>query len=96
VNPNVQYFYTVWIPLLGLGSGMSNMTLDVGLGSPCSSTIIDNGVPDSVLASTNVTVTAGAAIPAGTYRVLWMTPQMMIPTFTPLNVSLYVKGDTKL
>ena len=74
---------------------MSNMTLDVGIGSPCSTTIIDNGVPDSTLASTNVVVTSGAAIPAGTYRVLWMTPQMKIPTIKPLGASIYIKGDTK-
>jgi hypothetical protein len=58
-------------------------------------TIIDNGVPDSTLASTNVVVTSGAAIPAGTYRVLWMTPQMKIPTIKPLGASIYIKGDTK-
>jgi hypothetical protein len=95
VNPNVFYFYTVWIPLNGVGGTMNNMTLDVGLGSSCSTNIINDGIPDSTLSQINVTVTTGAAIPAGTYRVLWMYPQMQIPTSSPLNQPIFIKGDTK-
>jgi hypothetical protein len=95
VNPNVFYFYTVWIPLNGVGGTMNNMTLDIGLGSSCSTNIINDGIPDSTLSQINVTVTSGAAIPAGTYRVLWMYPQMQIPTASPLNQSIFIKGDTK-
>ena len=95
VNPNVFYFYTVWIPLNGVGGTMNNMTLDIGLGSSCSTKIINDGIPDTTLSQINVTVTSGAAIPAGTYRVLWMYPQMQIPTASPLNQPIFIKGDTK-
>ena len=95
VNPNVFYFYTVWIPLNGVGGTMNNMTLDIGLGSSCSTNIINDGIPDATLSQINVTVTSGAAIPAGTYRVLWMYPQMQIPTASPLNQPIFIKGDTK-
>jgi hypothetical protein len=92
VNPNIQYYYTVWIPLAGVGGTMTNMTIDVGDSTACSTSIIDNGIPDATLAGTNVTVTSGAAIPAGTYRILWL---FVIPVTTPLPSSLYFKGDTK-
>jgi hypothetical protein len=92
VNPNVQYYYSVWIPLAGVGGTMTNMTVDVGASTACSTSIIDNGIPEPTLAGTNVTVTLGAAIPAGTYRILWL---FVIPVTTPLPSSLYFKGDTK-
>jgi hypothetical protein len=92
VNPNEQYYYTVWIPLAGVGGTMTNMTVDVGASTACSTSIIDNGIPDPTRAGTNVTVTSGAAIPAGTYRILWL---FVIPVTTPLPSSLYFKGDTK-
>jgi hypothetical protein len=92
VNPNIQYYYTVWIPLAGVGGTMTNMTIDVGDSTACSTSIIDNGIPDPTRAGTNVTVTSGAAIPAGTYRILWL---FVIPVTTPLPSSLYFKGDTK-
>jgi len=94
VNPLVEYWYTVWIPLAGVGGTMNNMTMDIGLGSQCSTNIIPAGIPDSVLASTSVNI-IGGVIPNGTYRVLWMVPQMQIPTNVPLNQSIYFKGDTK-
>jgi len=92
VNPNVYYYYSVWIPLAGVGGTMTNMTIDVGASTACSTSIIDNGIPEPTLAGTNVTVTSGAAIPAGTYRILWL---FVIPVTTPLPSSLYFKGDTK-
>ena len=94
VNPSVYYWYTVWIPLAGVGGTMNNMTMDLGLGSACSTSIINDGIPDSVLAGTSVTL-SGGAIPDGTYRVLWMYSQMQIPTSVPLTQSIYFKGDTK-
>jgi hypothetical protein len=94
VNPSAQYFYTVWIPLAGVGGTMNNMTMDLGLGSVCSTSIINDGIPDSVLASTSVTV-SGASIPDGTYRVLWMPQLTQIPTSIPLTQFIYFKGNTK-
>ena len=95
VNPAAQYFYTVWIPLAGVGGTMNNMTMDIGLGSACSTNVIPAGIPDSVLAGTSVTI-SGGVIPDGTYRVLWMYPQTQIPTSIPLGQSIYFKGDTKI
>lgn len=91
INPNFQYNYTIWLPLNGVGGTFNNMTVDVG-NSVCGSAIYDNAIPEPGLAGLNVVVSAGAAIPAGTYRVLW---NFQLPPTTPLNYSLYFKGDTK-
>jgi hypothetical protein len=95
VNPNEQYVYSVWVPLAGVGGTFNNMTLDVGTGAACSTSIIDNGIPDSGDAAINVTVPSGCAIPAGTYRVLWMQELNLQPTTPPLGTTLWIKGDTK-
>jgi len=95
VNPSEQYVYTVWIPLAGVGGSMTNMTLDVGTGSACSVSIIDNGVPDTTNAGINVTVPSGCAIPSGVYRVLWMNELYYVPGAPPLSTTLWIKGDTK-
>lgn len=95
VNPSVQYTYTVWIPLAGVGGTMTNMTVDVGFGSACSTSVINDGVPDVVNAGVNVVVPSGCAIPAGTYRVLWMNELYNQPNTTPLSTTFWVKGDTK-
>jgi hypothetical protein len=95
VNPTYKYFYSIWIPLAGVGGTMTNMTVDIGSGGACSTNIINDGLPDPGLSTQNVTVTSGAAIPAGTYRVLWMGSFAEQPTTPPLAVTLYFKGDTK-
>jgi hypothetical protein len=43
----------------------------------------------------NVTVTSGASIPAGTYRVVWITPDFLLPGGLPLSGSLYFTGANK-
>ena len=90
-----QYSYTVWVPLAGVGGTLNNMTLDVGYGSPCSVSVINDGVPDVTNAGINVTVPSGCAIPAGVYRVLWMNELYWEPSSTPMTSSFWVKGDTK-
>jgi hypothetical protein len=95
VNVNVQYVYTIWVPLAGVGGVMSNMTVDVGTGAACSTAIIDNGIPDPGNASVNVTVPSGCVIPAGIYRVLWMNELYLQPTTLPLGTTIWIKGDTK-
>ena len=95
VNVNVQYVYTVWIPLAGVGSVMNNMTLDVGTGNACSTTIIDNGIPDTTNVGINVTVPSGCAIPSGTYRVLWIPELYLQPGSNPKTTTMWIKGDTK-
>lgn len=95
VNPSIQYTYTVWIPLAGVGGSMNNMTVDVGFGSACSTSVINDGVPDVGNAAINVNVPTGCAIPAGTYRVLWMNELYSEPSGPPLLTTFWVKGDTK-
>jgi hypothetical protein len=95
VTVSQQYFYSVWIPLNGVGGTMTNMTVDIGSGAACSTNLLNDGLPDSGLATINVTVTSGAAIPAGTYRVLWLGSFAVQPSTPPLLAALYFKGDTK-
>jgi hypothetical protein len=94
VTPSEQYFYTIWIPLNGVNGSLTDMTIDVGtnLGGDEIYSNIGTIVGTTAL---NVTVTSGAAIPAGTYRVLWVSPQFILPILTPLSGSLYFRGDTK-
>jgi peptidoglycan hydrolase-like protein with peptidoglycan-binding domain len=94
VNPNIQYFYSVWIPLAGVGGSITDMTNDVGTTLGGQEILADIGTV-TTLTALNVTVTSGAAIPAGTYRVLWVYPQFILPVGTPLTGSLFFRGDTK-
>jgi hypothetical protein len=97
VNTNEQYYYSIWVPLAGVGGSMTNMTVDIGSGGPCTFNILNDGIPDSI-AGTNVNVTSGGAIPAGNYRVLWLGSFAVQPSALPpppLSVTLYFKGDTK-
>jgi hypothetical protein len=91
VTPTIQYNYSIWIPLAGVNDSMNNMTVDVGT-SACDTGLFDGYTPESVLASTTVTLTSGGAIPAGPYRVLW---NFVLPITTPLGASLFFKGNTK-
>ena len=94
VTPSEEYFYTIWIPLNGVNGSLTDMTIDVGtnLGGDEIYSNIGTVVGTTAL---NVNVTSGAAIPAGTYRVLWVSPQFILPILTPLSGSLYFRGDTK-
>jgi len=92
VNPNVQYSYSAWIPLDGVGGTLNNMTVDVGNGTACSSNTFNNYIPDSGLAGLSVNVPPGSQIPAGAYRVLW---NFILPATVPLGDTLYFKGDIK-
>lgn len=94
VTPNLQYFYSIWIPLAGVGGSISNMTINVGTNLGGTELFNDINTVTS-LTELNVTVTSGAAIPAGIYRVLWVSPSFLLPPITPLTGSLYFRGDTK-
>jgi hypothetical protein len=91
VTPSIQYNYSIWIPLAGVNDSMNNMTVDVGT-SACDTGLFDGYIPESVLASTTVTLLSGSAIPEGPYRVLW---NFVLPITTPLGASLFFKGNTK-
>jgi hypothetical protein len=95
VNPNIEYFYSIWLPLAGIGGSVNNYTIDVGT-TLCGQEI-ENGIPAvaSTTLSYDVTVTSGAAIPAGTYRVIWISPNLLLPISTPLIQTYYFMGDTK-
>jgi hypothetical protein len=96
VNPNVEYFYSVWIPLSAVGGTMDNMTVDISIGSPCDGSIVKNSIPSPSLSAIDVNVPSGAAIPQGLYRVLWMPTNGLQPPKTPLINNLYFKGNTKI
>jgi hypothetical protein len=94
IDSSLPYFYSIWLPLAGVGGALTDMTNDVG------TTLGGNDVQNDIgtvttLTALNVTVTSGAAIPAGTYRVLWVSPQFQLPIAPPLTGSLYFRGDTK-
>lgn len=97
INPNIKYFYSIWVPLSGVGGTLTNMTVNIGDGSPCSTDIGNGVIPDPSLAGIDVTVPSGCAIPSGTYRVLWITGVAIVPPTNnslPLESSLYFKGDS--
>ena len=94
INPNEYYFYSVWIPLSGVNNIMNNMTIQLGYSSPpCTFDV--TLTPDVNISGTNVTVTSGAAIPAGVYRVLYCGFSTLLPSSTPATNNFYFKGDTK-
>jgi hypothetical protein len=96
VNPSLQYFYSIWLPLAGLGGTLNNYQIDVGT-TPSGSELF-NDLPTGGAPTTNafnVTVTSGAAIPSGVYRVIWLTPDLQIPGTPPLTGSLYFTGAVK-
>ena len=72
---------------------MTNMTVDAGVGSASDTTVANGALPDDASAI-NVVVTSGAAIPAGTYRVLWLS-NLTQPVTTPATSTLFIKGKTK-
>lgn len=96
VNPNVDYFYSIWIPLAGVGGSMNNMTVDITLGSACDGSIVSSSYPSPSLAAINVNIPSGCAIPAGIYRVLWMPVNGLQPPGLPMESDLYFKGNSKI
>ena len=93
VNANLYYFYSVWIPLAGVGNTLSEYQIDVGTTSG-GSQIFDNIPSTPILPQTSltVTVTSGSIIPAGDYRILWISPQLQLPSSIPLSGTLYFTG----
>lgn len=91
INPNIQYNYTIWLRLDDVGGLLTNMTVDIGQGSPCTSNVGNSLIPDPVLSLQNVVVTEGSPIPPGIYRILW---NFVLPATPPLQSPLYFKGDS--
>ena len=96
VNPNVDYFYSIWIPLAGVGGSINNMTVDITLGSACDGSIVSSTYPSPSLAAINVNIPLGSAIPAGIYRVLWMPVNGLQPPGLPMESNLFFKGNSKI
>jgi hypothetical protein len=95
INPNIQYFYTIWVPInKPLSPSITNILVNIG-NAPCDSNILFGGIPDSVLFSQDVFVTSGAAIPEGYYRILWIDPSCLLPSsvLSSLNSSIYFRGN---
>ena len=95
VNVNTDYFYSIWIPLNGVNNSMNNMTVDISYGSACNPSIVGS-IPVPSLSTINVTIPSGSAIPAGTYRVLWMPVSGLQPVGSTLTSPIYFKGNTKI
>lgn len=96
INPTDNYFYSIWIPLNGVGGTFNNMTVDVsGYGSTCSGNIYSNDIPSPTLSGINVNVPANAAIPAGIYRVLWSPTSGYLPGALLNGGPIYIKGNSK-
>lgn len=95
VETTIEYAYSIWVPLNGVGGTMSNMTVNVGNGTACSTDIGNDLIPDDINSSINVTVPSGCAIPAGIYRVLWIPNILGIPSALPLSSSIFIKGENK-
>jgi hypothetical protein len=95
VTSSLQYFYTIWLPLDGIGGTLDNYQVDVG--TSVGGSEIYNDIPffNPLQNQYDVVVTAGGAVPAGTYRVLWITPNFQLPAATPLTGSLYFTGASK-
>jgi hypothetical protein len=95
VNSGIQYFYSIWLPLNGIGGTLNNYQMDVG--TTLGGTDIYSAIPNITPTTNayNVVVTSGAAIPAGTYRVLWISTNFLLPSSTPLTGSIYFKGASK-
>ena len=93
INTDIKYFYSIWIPIDGVGNTMSNMTINAG-STPCGTDYSEQGIPDAI-ASQNVTITSGAAIPTGTYRVLFLS-LLNLPNTNKLLNDIYIKGNLKI
>ena len=94
INENIQYLYTIWIPLNCVGGAMENMILEIGYNSsPCSFDAV--ATPDPIISQTDVIVGNGAAIPTGTYRVLYCASTALLPISAPTNNNIYFKGVNK-
>jgi hypothetical protein len=93
INTDIKYFYSIWIPIDGVGNTMSNMIINAG-STPCGTDYSEQGIPDAI-ASQNVTITSGAAIPTGTYRVLFLS-LLNLPNTNKLLNDIYIKGNLKI
>jgi hypothetical protein len=61
----------------------------------CGNEIYNDISPTAGLIVLDVTVTSGASIPVGTYRVMWASPNLLLPGTPPLNVTYYFRGESK-
>jgi hypothetical protein len=94
INTSLQYMYTVWIPLDGVGGTLNNMSVNVGYQSqPCDFDIL--ATPDPKISVGDVTITSGGAIPAGTYRILYLSNDGLLPPKLPDKNNYYFKGVYK-
>jgi hypothetical protein len=94
IDTSLQYMYTIWIPLSGVGGTLANMTVNVGYQSqPCDFDIL--ATPDPIISTQDITITSGNSIPVGTYRVLYLSNDGLLPPNLHDNNNYYFKGVYK-
>jgi hypothetical protein len=94
INPSLQYMYTIWIPLAGVGGTLNNMSVNVGYQSqPCDFDIL--ATPDPKISVGDVIITSGGSIPMGTYRILYLSNDGLLPPKLPDENNYYFKGVYK-
>lgn len=93
VNTAVSYINSLWIPLAGVNNAISQSQFSIGNRGEGTSNIqsLTNGSSTLLSAAANVVITTGAAIPAGTYRVLYNSNT--INAVTSGAVPYYYKQD---
>lgn len=92
VDTTETYFYSIWIPTDAIPISWNNMTINIGR-NECSQTVVSDTVPSPSLATQIITISSGAAIPAGTYRVFWMPFSGYITPELALSYPLYFKAE---
>lgn len=92
IDVDETYFYSIWIPTNGIPISWDNVTVNIGR-NECSQTITSDTVPSPSLSTEIVTIGSGSAIPAGTYRVLWMPFSGYITPELSLSSPIYFKGE---
>lgn len=93
INTDIKYFYSIWIPTNSIGGVMNNMLIDAG-SSPCGTDYSEQGIPDAI-ASQNVFVSSGAAIPIGQYRIIFLE-LLNLPNTNKLFNDIYIKSKLKI
>jgi hypothetical protein len=93
VNPAVSYISSLWIPIAGVNNAISQSQFSVGNRGAGTSNLqsLENANSTLLTSAAQVVITTGAAIPAGTYRVLYNSNA--INAVTSGAVPYYFKQD---
>lgn len=92
VDFSETYFYSVWIPVNSVPIDWVNMSVDISIGTQCTGNLVTENIPSEILSQKVVTINNDTSIPAGEYRVLWMTLSALISPELANSNSIYFKG----